>query len=193
MSAFVPMHAGQDLSRPETPKITIDAHACNGCGDCVGACLKQLGERPNGAQEHQSRVKVLGQGPRFWLGICRQCAQAPCADACISGALVINRASGQVELRESVCIGCGMCVMVCPFGAIWLDDANGNALEPSLRAVKCDTCPTRQDPACVLACPTGALRSGSTVLAAVRRRQATLVKLTPDRRITTERRREEPH
>ncbi len=159
-----------------TIKITVDVQACNGCGDCVKVCLRQLGERPSNVQEHLSRVKIFGQGPLFWLAICRQCAEAPCADACISGAIEKNRISDRVELNEQVCIGCGMCVMVCPFGAMWLDDVKG-------KSVKCDLCPTREAPPCVSACRLGALESISSLeLSSSRRRAATQAKLVGERK-----------
>lgn len=58
--------------------------------------------------------------------------------------------------REERCIGCWMCVMSCPSGAI--RDTGG----PELRAVKCDRqCAFDTGvPACVRACPTGALTFG---------------------------------
>jgi carbon-monoxide dehydrogenase iron sulfur subunit len=159
-----------------TIKITVDAQACNGCGECVEACLRQLGERPSNVQERLSRVKVLGQDPLFWLAICRQCAQAPCADACITGALKMDMISERVELDEHACIGCGMCVMVCPFGAMWLDDMRG-------KSVKCDLCPTRAVLPCVSACRPGALGTiSSLVLSSNRRRATTQAKLVRGRK-----------
>ncbi len=152
-------------------RITVDTQACNGCGDCIEACLAQLRERPSNVRERLSRVRVFGQGPLFWLAICRQCAQAPCADACISGALQKNRFSDRVELNEQACIGCGMCVMVCPFGAMWLDDLKG-------KSVKCDLCPTRAAPPCVSACRLGALGTFSPLmLSSNHRRAATQARL----------------
>ena len=47
-----------------------------------------------------------------------------------------------------------MCIMACPFGAIVMD-------KKEKIAVKCDLCPERDDYACVAACPTKALFSGT--------------------------------
>ena len=47
------------------------------------------------------------------------------------------------------CIGCRMCVTVCPFGAIRFDGTSG-------KVVKCDVCDG--DPLCVRFCSYGALR-----------------------------------
>jgi len=64
---------------------------------------------------------------------------------------------GFVLLNPLKCIGCMMCAVVCPFGIPDLDKANKIM-------VKCDFCIDRVrkglPPACVEACPTGALRFG---------------------------------
>jgi Fe-S-cluster-containing dehydrogenase component len=53
--------------------------------------------------------------------------------------------------------------MACPFGAI----SRGFAPDGRLMALKCDLCPDLATPACVRACPTGALavKQGATVTA----------------------------
>jgi len=81
--------------------------------------------------------------------ICRHCEDAPCLRACISGCLYKDE-NGFVRRRKERCIGCWSCIMMCPFGVITRDrDAN--------IAVKCDRCHKLDVPACVNACPTGAL------------------------------------
>jgi carbon-monoxide dehydrogenase iron sulfur subunit len=69
--------------------------------------------------------------------------------ACISGA-IRRDTDGVVRTDTDKCIGCWTCVMVCPYGVI------GRHLEEH-KAVRCDRCPDRDVPACVSACPTGAL------------------------------------
>lgn len=81
--------------------------------------------------------------------VCRQCEDAPCMYACISGAISRNEA-GVVVTNPDKCIGCWTCVMVCPYGVI------GRNMETS-KAYRCDRCPDQEVPACVSACPTGAL------------------------------------
>ena len=69
--------------------------------------------------------------------------------ACIAGA--ISRTAGNAVLTDAdKCIGCWTCVMVCPYGVI------GRHLDEHT-AYRCDRCPDRAEPACVSACPTGAL------------------------------------
>ena len=82
--------------------------------------------------------------------LCRHCDNAPCLNACIAGALYRDEATGAVLSNLDRCIGCWTCVMVCPYGVVT------RQLETQ-RALKCDLCPDRDEPACVAACPTKAL------------------------------------
>ena len=60
-----------------------------------------------------------------------------------------------VIIHEDKCIGCKFCVAVCPFGVVTLRKGGKVAL-------KCDLCLLRTEegllPACVTACPTGAMK-----------------------------------
>ncbi len=80
---------------------------------------------------------------------CEQCLEPLCAFACKSGALRRDPATGRVTLDDARCVACYMCLTVCPFG-IRPDPARD-------RVVRCDVCRDRLTPACVEACPTGAL------------------------------------
>lgn len=82
--------------------------------------------------------------------LCRQCDPAPCMDACMTGCITRDLATGTVVLDSGRCVGCWMCAMVCPYDAIVRDVEHQVAL-------KCDCCLGRDAPACVLACPTQAL------------------------------------
>lgn len=80
---------------------------------------------------------------------CEQCLEPMCAFACKSGALHRDPRDGRVVFEERRCVACFMCLMVCPFG-VRPDPARN-------RVVRCDVCASRDVPACVAACPTGAL------------------------------------
>jgi Fe-S-cluster-containing hydrogenase component 2 len=54
-----------------------------------------------------------------------------------------------VLVNEDLCIGCAMCVNVCPAGAITLDPVEGVAS-------KCDLC--GGDPQCIAYCPAKVLK-----------------------------------
>ncbi len=80
---------------------------------------------------------------------CVQCLEPLCSFSCKSGALRRDPGSGRVIFDESRCVGCFMCLMVCPFG-VRPDPATD-------RVVRCDVCRDLDSPACVTACPTQAL------------------------------------
>jgi carbon-monoxide dehydrogenase iron sulfur subunit len=81
---------------------------------------------------------------------CQHCVDAPCVAACLTAAMHRDPEAGTVLVDPTRCMGCWTCVLVCPYGAVFPDEARGIA-------VKCDLCPDRVQPACVEACPNGAL------------------------------------
>ncbi|MGA3026155.1 MAG: FAD-dependent oxidoreductase [Bryobacteraceae bacterium] len=82
---------------------------------------------------------------------CEQCVDPLCVFACKSGAIHRDWASGRTAFDESRCLGCYVCLMVCP---------SGIRPDPAHHAVvRCDVCAALEVPACVAACPTGALDS----------------------------------
>ena len=69
----------------------------------------------------------------------------------MSGAMQYDPETGLIQVTEEKCVGCLMCVMVCPFGAI-------TEVPAARKVVKCDRCRDLDYvPACVAACPTKAL------------------------------------
>lgn len=79
---------------------------------------------------------------------CQQCTKPLCADVCPVGAISRNEETGAMVLDSNLCIGCKMCVTVCPL--------SGCLINPDTRAViKCDLC--GGDPQCVKYCQFGAL------------------------------------
>jgi carbon-monoxide dehydrogenase iron sulfur subunit len=81
---------------------------------------------------------------------CQQCDEAPCIQACITGALARDPVSLLVKVDEERCIGCWTCLLVCPFGAIRQDTEQKKVL-------KCDLCQGEEIPVCVANCPNEAL------------------------------------
>jgi len=135
---------------------------CLMCFSCVLACeLKWLGVEDPRDLDLKSGVKpprrlslVLAHGTP-WPERCRHCAQAPCAEACISGSIVRDEDSSMVHHRPETCVGCGTCRLVCPFNAI-APDETGDCM------AKCNLCPEDAVPRCVKACGTGALTLSDT-------------------------------
>lgn len=137
-------------------KIYCDIRRCLGCRSCEIACavehskskelVKAIGEAP----APKKRVWALSSYGKTISLHCQHCEDAPCVHACMSGALTKDKKTGATVHNRDKCIGCWMCVMVCPFGAI-VRQADERV------AVKCDLCPDREDFACIAACPTKAL------------------------------------
>lgn len=67
---------------------------------------------------------------------------------CPVNAIAISPDTGAKMVRAGACVGCSLCAIACPFGAIFYDP-------DSRKALKCNLC--EGDPACARACPTSAI------------------------------------
>ena len=137
--------------------IGVHLDRCTGCKTCELYCATERGSNSKSlltaVQEiplPQARVRVEGSNRMPVTLQCRQCKQAPCLDACLTGALHRDPDTEMVIIRENLCIGCWTCTVFCPYGAIYPWPARGVAL-------KCDRCTYMEHPVCVDVCPTQAL------------------------------------
>ena len=93
-----------------------------------------------------------------------QCELSPCTTVCPVGA-TYRTADGVILVDETRCIGCGYCVVSCPYGARYIVPA-GERTPTGVAGVadKCTFCYHRitrgQKPACVDVCPVGARKFG---------------------------------
>lgn len=153
----------------------IDVSKCTGCRSCQLSC-KQWNQQPakqtknygtyQNPPDLQSNTWTLIRFQEItdkdgvkWLfrkDGCMHCTDAACVKACPSGALYYTE-YGTVGINHERCIGCKECVSACPFDIPRYDQATD-------KVYKCDLCLTRiqaaLEPACVKACPTGALKFG---------------------------------
>lgn len=145
----------------EGPFLLVDPDRCVGCHTCELACAAahskagsllgavMAGEKlnPRNRVVQVAAVKLSTQ--------CRQCEDAPCVRVCPTGATFQTETYTAVDVER--CIGCRLCMMVCPFGAIHVGTIEAVGREKRA-ALKCDLCVDRPGgPACVEACPTQAL------------------------------------
>lgn len=127
--------------------LEIQPENCTGCRICELFCSFH---HEGAIWPARTRINVVAQndsGP-FSLNVCRQCEEAPCAEACPVGAIVRDEHTGawMVDLEE--CTGCKVCVEACPFDALTLDEQGIPFM--------CDLC--GGEPECVAMCPSGAIQ-----------------------------------
>ncbi len=161
--------------------IFVDHDLCLSCHSCELACatIHSKSKSLYGAiaEEYpaRSRIHVEYVGSGGFPLQCRHCDDPQCVKACVSKALYIDAATGAVLHDDSHCIGCTMCVLACPFGAVEEQEVEDNRSAVS----KCDLCQKLSDaPACTLACPTGAISFKTSEAYSKDKRREYLVELT---------------
>lgn len=130
-------------------RIFSNRELCSGCRACSVACaIAHTGT----ADMSRGAIQILRDGLAGYefQAVCRQCEDPECVAACMAAALTREPGTGRVLFDRDRCVGCWMCLMVCPHQAIVRDEAAG-------KAIRCDQCEGREVPACVAACATGAL------------------------------------
>ena len=132
---------------------------CIGCRTCEIACVmahtqKALGTDAIKAVPFVPRLSVVKTEDISVPVQCRQCEDAPCAEACPEKA---NVQRGQaIYVLADKCVGCKNCIMACPIGAVYLTRVEDKPCQTT--AYKCDLCIEVADgPQCVKKCPTKAL------------------------------------
>ncbi len=99
--------------------MVIDLKKCIGCYGCQIFC-KSENATPPGMLWSRVLLYESGKYPdvkKVPLPVlCMHCGAPACVDVCPTKAS-IKRADGIVTVDASKCIGCGNCVMVCPYGA----------------------------------------------------------------------------
>ncbi|MFH1854741.1 MAG: 4Fe-4S dicluster domain-containing protein [Candidatus Omnitrophota bacterium] len=142
-------------------KIYCDVKKCLGCGSCEIACAVEHSKskaldaaiKEEKLPIKRRKAQFVDKGVAISTG-CYHCEDAACVTACMSAAMYKDKKTGQTRHDKDKCIGCWMCIMNCPFGALTRE-------RQEKMVAKCDLCPDRDMPACVEACPSKALFIGS--------------------------------
>ncbi len=147
-------------------RIYIHEEYCIGCRLCEIHCLVRHSESKKIVKAFKEEfpramamLVVEEQGYLSFALQCRHCDEAPCVEACITGAMQRDEETNAVLCDEDKCVGCWMCIMVCPFGVIKRD------LEEKKVASKCDLCLGEEIPVCVRNCPNEAITFEERVVA----------------------------
>jgi len=192
---FLPKRGVKEVLRPAKADIAMlyDSSKCVGCRACQMACKRWNGLPPESTEKEALYENPRGLSEKTWTLIklrtaqgekglfhkyqCWHCTDAACVTVCPTGALYKHE-MGFTAFDAERCNGCGYCVQFCPFGVPHLQVES--LLTGAAKATKCTFCQDRvtvgQRPACVEACPTGALLWGQRgeLIAEAKERLATL-------------------
>jgi len=156
-TALPPLIPARPLEGGEQYRFHFDMTKCIGCKCCVVACNEQNG---NPAAINWRRVGEIEGGyyphtQRHHLSMgCNHCLEPSCLIGCPVEAYTKDPVTGVVIHSADACIGCQYCTWNCSYGVPQYNPERGVV-------GKCDMCHNRlgdgMAPACVEACPSGAI------------------------------------
>ena len=132
--------------------LLINLETCTRCDECVRAC----------ADTHDGIPRFVREGSKIRnysvVSACFHCTDPVCMIPCPTGAISRPLGTREVAIDKDTCIGCGRCVIRCPWGNILSVPYDSPTLGKQIElSSKCDLCLTRPaGPACVQMCPHGA-------------------------------------
>jgi formate dehydrogenase iron-sulfur subunit len=163
--------------------VLVDISKCIGCRSCVTAC-KTWNDLPVKTSQNTNQwdapvdldsdtwtrisCHITGEGnQRKWRFVKRQCMhcnEPACESACFTHSFEKSEEGAVIykptELDKDYCVGCRYCMIACPFN---IPKFQYEKAFPYVQ--KCRFCYDRllenEQPACITACPTGALKFGN--------------------------------
>src|SRR5579862_5846292 len=152
-----PLIPERPLGAGEQYRFHFDMTRCIGCKYCVVACNEQNGN-PAGLNWRRVGEVEGGHYPytqRHYLSMgCNHCLEPSCLIGCPVEAYTKDLTTGVVVHSADMCIGCQYCTWNCSYGVPQYNPERGVV-------GKCDMCHNRLSdamaPACVSACPEGAI------------------------------------
>jgi len=161
--------------------VVSDIKQCLNCGNCIAACKRRHKDVSRFARERSAII-----GSNLIPNLCKICRNPKCIEVCTRHGIERDD-EGHIIITDN-CIGCGLCMRACPYGAIHfsskqeyesslVDDIFSfirpqKAIETEKNnkdgstgkkrqprvVVKCDGCAGYSNRACVNNCPAGALQ-----------------------------------
>jgi phenylacetyl-CoA:acceptor oxidoreductase 27-kDa subunit len=137
--------------------MVIDLRKCIGCETCKHVCndVNYTGWRRviDLMMENNPKEKKV-----FISMGCMHCIEPPCLEVCPTGA-TRHRSDGIVKIDQTLCVGCGACILACPYKARQINSEDrisnqkNHGQDNSVRehsdrigiCSKCDFCASRLD------------------------------------------------
>jgi len=141
---------------PDHLEFYIDPNRCIGCQACVQACGECDTHKgyPMIHLEYVDRAYSTQTMPM----VCMHCDSPTCAEVCPADAIKKGEDGVVRSALQARCIGCGNCVLACPFGVPRMNSDFDLMM-------KCDMCYDRtsagKKPLCATVCPSQALFFGT--------------------------------
>ena len=138
--------------------LVFDHNTCTGCMRCMTTCSTYNNGSTSFTKARLQIVRHEGHAITrmdepdeliFQPMICQQCDKPRCQEFCPAHAIDRNPETKAMVINYNRCIGCRLCMAVCPFGAMRYDTSRR-------RVFKCELC--EGDPQCVKLCPQEALQ-----------------------------------
>lgn len=95
--------------------MVIDLRKCIGCETCKHVCNQAHDGEWRQVVDMMMEDNPEGQKVFLTMG-CMHCVTPPCLEVCPTGATK-RRPDGIVEIDQQLCVGCGSCILACPYKA----------------------------------------------------------------------------
>lgn len=125
--------------------IVFDPRRCTGCRSCEAVC-STWNEGETNPDKSRIRIIPFVKDHFFCQIVCQHCTDPLCMESCPTHAIYRGERSGAVKVNRDACVGCKLCLQVCPFGAMFFFNDY---------AAKCELCDG--SPKCVEVCEWKAL------------------------------------
>lgn len=93
--------------------MVIDLRKCIGCETCKHVCNDVNDGEWRRVVDIKMEDNPKGQKVFITMG-CMHCVSPPCLEVCPTGATK-HRPDGIVRIDQELCIGCGVCILACPY------------------------------------------------------------------------------